>query len=166
MTEKRFVKSAETSTSAANSRAQLEKILRRYGCTGFGSSTDYQALTVAVTFRVPDRPGGAQQVPVRLVISIPAIAAAMYGALRGNQTWRGSALEQAERVAWRNLVLWVDAACSAAAAGMQTMGEAFFAHVLVKDADGHVGRMVDYARTLGSDEAVQRALPAAGGSSA
>ena len=40
-------------------------------------------------------------------------------------------MEQAERVAWRNLYLWIDAALSAATMGLQTITEAFFAHAVV-----------------------------------
>ncbi len=54
---------------------------------------------------------------------------------------RGSEWERAERVAWRNLVLWIDAALSATAAGLQTIEEAFFAHLLVDNR-----RVIDIAR--------------------
>lgn len=170
-----FIKSADTSTSAINSRGELERLLRRYGCTGFGVTTDYTAGRVSVTFRVPDTQAkDAPQVPVRLDVDITATARSLYGHLldRNGKRWMGGKgyvtgftekeLAQAERVAWRHLILWIDAACSAAAAGMQTMTEAFFAHLLVRDEQGQVGRMVDYVRTLGGDAAVQRALPAGG----
>lgn len=140
---KRFVKSADTATSVMNSRGQLEKMLRRYGATAFAVSTDYESQKIIVGFKVPDSPGSSTYVPVRLDVNIGAVAAALYGPLKGSQTWKQSALEQAERVAWRHLVLWVDAACSASSAGMQTMAEAFFAHVLVKAEDGTQGRMYD-----------------------
>jgi hypothetical protein len=141
--KKRFVKAADTTTSVMNSRAQLEKMLRRYGATAFAVSTDYESQKIVVGFKVPDSPGVPTFVPVRLEVGIAAVATALYGPLRGNQSWRQTALEQAERVAWRHLVLWVDAACSASSAGMQTMAEAFFAHVLVKAENGAQGRMFD-----------------------
>jgi hypothetical protein len=87
-------------------------------------------------------------VPVKLPISISTVYDALYGRpMRWNYVGEGSArrpievhnpagydrkkLEQAERVAWRNLILWVDAALSAAAVGLQTITEAFFAHAIV-----------------------------------
>ena len=48
---------------------------------------------------------------------------------------------QAERVAWRNLVLWVDAACAAAAVGLRPMSETFFADLVVTGDDGKPQRM-------------------------
>jgi hypothetical protein len=56
---------------------------------------------------------------------------------------------QAERVAWRNLVLWIDAALSAATVGVQTITEAFFAHTIVVDDGGRAERMVDYVERTG-----------------
>ncbi len=53
-------------------------------------------------------------------------------------------LEYAERVAWRHLLQWLDSALAAAAAGFQTMSEAFFAHTVVAFDDGRRGRLVDY----------------------
>jgi hypothetical protein len=170
----RFVKSANTSTPVNNSRSELERILRRYGCTGFASASDYETHKATITFRVPDSTRkDAPQVPVRLEIDVLAVAQALTGIApdkqrRVGQRWNAPVitgytddeLAQSERVAWRHLVLWVDAACSAAAAGMQTMTEAFFAHILVRDESGRLGRMIDYSRTLGGDTAMRRALPA------
>lgn len=160
---KRFVKSADTGTSVVNSRTQLEKMLRRYGAAAFSVSTDYETQVIVVTFRVPDSPGSKSLVPVRLEVSIAAVAAAIYGPLEPSQVWKVAALEQSERVAWRHLVLWVDAACSASSAGMQTMSEAFFAHVLVRAPDGQIKKvsaMLDEA----AGEGGYRALLPAGSS--
>src|SRR5207247_7751309 len=112
--------------------------------SAFAVSTDYALQKIVVGFKVPDSPGSSTVVPVRLDVNIGQVATALYGPLTGKQEWRLSALEQAERVAWRHLVLWVDAACSASSAGMQTMAEAFFAHVLVKADNGAQGRMFDH----------------------
>jgi len=149
----RFVKSANTSVPTGRSQAELEKILRRYGCTGFGVTSDYEKGTAAVVFRVPDGPEkNAAQVPVKLIVDARAVYDSLYGqptkwASSGRvpdpKGYRESQLLQAERVAWRHLVLWVDAACAASSIGVQRMSEAFLAHTLVRSADGRVLRVVD-----------------------
>lgn len=149
MASKPFVKSAGTSTSVANSKSQLDKMLRRYGAAGISMSEDYQKREIVVSFVVPDTSAkNAPMVPVRIPISIMDIYRAMYGK---SAVAEKRFIEQAERVAWRNLVLWVDAALSAASIGLQTITEAFFAHTVV----GPGGeRMVDVI------EQVQSSLPA------
>src|SRR5262245_22102950 len=132
-----FVKSRNTKSGVSRSQAELERILRRYGATGLMLSSDWDTRTARVAFRVPDSPGSATLVPVRLEVSLRQIAQALYETTNLTQ----HAWEQCERVAWRHLVLWVDAACSAAAAGMQTMSEAFLAHTLVKAPDGSVKKI-------------------------
>lgn len=130
-----FVKSAGTKTPVGNSRAELEKMLRRYGCGGFGSQSDYEANRFSVWFHVPDHlgPGKAEMIPIKLEVEVMRVAEALYG--RQDKLSRPR-LEQSERVAWRQLVLWVDAACSTAASGTQRMSEAFFAHTLIKTEQG------------------------------
>ena len=138
----RFVKSADTSTSVASSQRDLERILRRYGATDFNMGSDWEKRLARVAFRVPDTPGSKVVVPVRLEISIEAVAAAL-GYVGGKKNLRPTQAgwEQSERVAWRHLVLWVDAACAATNAGMQTMSEAFLAHTLVRAPDGQIKKV-------------------------
>ena len=155
---KRFVKSADTSTAVSASQRDLERILRRYGASDFNLGSDWEKRIARVAFRVPDTPGSKVSVPVRLEVSIEAVAKALYAHVHLTKYgW-----EQAERVAWRHLVLWVDAACSAAGAGMQTMSEAFLAHTLVRSpGDGTVKKvsaMMDEAAGEGGYRAL---LPAA-----
>ena len=134
-----FVKSKGTDVPVVRSQAEIQRILRRYGATHFGTQSSYEEGVIRVFFRIPDSPKpGAPIVPIRLEGNIRAVAAAC-GWDRPTQ----AGLEQAERIAWRHLVLWVDAACSAAAAGLQTMGEAFFAHVLVAKNGGGAQRIIE-----------------------
>lgn len=183
-----FVKSADTSTPVANSRAELEKILRRYGAKGFSVAQDYHSNAVTVSFIVPDSlKADAALVPVKLPISVLRVYDAMYGqpkksVRRTNEEletqkakfgWIQSynrdvynpdgydtkKLEQAERVAWRNLCLWVDAALSAAVAGMQTITEAFFAHAVVGQTGERMIEVVE-AYQVGLGVGVQRLLSA------
>jgi hypothetical protein len=141
---KRFVKSADTETPVSNSQRDLEKILRRYGAIDFQMGSNWEQRIARIAFRVPDEPGSKVMVPIRLQANITLVAAALGWQRPSQWGW-----EQAERVAWRHLVLWVDAACSAAGAGLQTMSEAFLAHTLVKGDDGAVGRVIDQLNQRG-----------------
>jgi hypothetical protein len=150
MAPNHFVKSATTTTQPATSRAELDKMLRRYGASAISFSEDIAKRLVVITFVVPDsKMKDAQNVPVRLQISVSQVYDALYGRptrfVRYDAELRKSIhehnpagydrkkLEQAERVAWRNIILWVDAALSAASVGLQTITEAFFAHAIVGD---------------------------------
>lgn len=168
-----FVKSADTAASPANSRAEIERMLERYGAVGFGYQRNIEAGTIVVQFIVPDRPGKAEpRVPVTLPVSIRRVYDALYGQTKKWVTVDGKGryqhdpkgydeekFAQAERVAWRNLVLWIDAALSAAAIGLQTITEAFLAHTMVVGDDGRAERMADYlGRTHGALAPGVRAL--------
>jgi hypothetical protein len=134
--------SATTSTQVSTSKAELEKMLRRYGAAGFSVAHDYAEHRVILSLILPDHPGkGAPRVPVKLPISIRTVYDAMYGRpmkwdyatkkdVYNATGYDPKKLDQAERVAWRNLVLWIDAALSAATIGLQTITEAFFAHAI------------------------------------
>lgn len=182
MARQRFIKSADTSTSPANSRAEIEKMLRRYGAIGFAVQQEFDAngtgTRVVVEFLVPNTQAkDAAKVPVRLPVDVRQIYHALYERPTrwtiDDETKRGKRvydpkgydakkLAQAERVAWRNLVLWIDAALSAANAGLQTITEAFFAHTIVALEDGQTVRLADYMeRTQGALAPGVRALLAA-----
>lgn len=154
--KKRFVKSADTSTSTGSSQRDLEKILRRYGAIDFNMGSNWEQRLARVSFRVPDTPGSAVLVPVRLEVSIKAVAEALGYRNPTRYGW-----EQAERVAWRHLVLWVDAACAATAAGMQTMSEAFLAHMLVRSPDGEVKKVSVMLNEVAGEGGYRALLPSA-----
>jgi hypothetical protein len=108
---------------------------------------------IAVAFRVPDSLAkDAPTVPVRLQVETRQVYDALYGQptkwsnagrVLDPKGYQPKGLLQAERVAWRHLVLWVDAALSAAAAGAQKISEAFLAHTLIRNAEGRTVRVVD-----------------------
>jgi hypothetical protein len=136
-----FVMAAKTTVAASKSAMELEKILRRYGATGFSVARDYTHWRIAVSFVVPDTAdGGATLVPVKIPVEVSRVYDRLYGMpkkwgteRRAPVGYNKAKMEQAERVAFRNLVLWVDAALSAATIGMQTITEALFAHAVVGD---------------------------------
>lgn len=157
-----FIKSQDTKATVANSRTEIERMLRRYGASGFNvaQTFDKQQLAdgITISFIIPDKPGSEKRVPISLSISVKRV----YDALHGEPTeriWQGNLgyvakhdpngykkdrVEKAERVAWRNLVLWIDAALSAAAIGLQTITEAFYAHTVVQLEGGGQARLADY----------------------
>lgn len=159
-TKKPFVKSHDTSTSAVNSRSEVDKMLRRYGASAISMSEDVAKKQIVVTFIVPDSAAkDAHSVPVKLPLSIFAVYDALYdrptrGVFRDGEWSRitdaacydTKKLAQAERVAWRNLVLWIDAALSAASVGLQTITEAFFAHTIVGAGGERMIQVVEQAQ--------------------
>lgn len=164
--KKSFVKSADTSSQVSSSKSELDRILRRYGATGLSVHQTFSdagdALGVSVSFILPDSLAkDAQKVPVSIPIEVRRVYDALYErptryAQKENGLWDhifypkgydSKKLAQAERVAWRNVVLWVDAALSAAAVGFQTITEAFFAHAVVQ-VDGRNTRMIEVIETL------------------
>lgn len=168
-TTTRFVKSATTTATAANSRAAVDKTLRRYGATAISVAEDIEARRVTVSFIVPDSHAkDAPSVPVKLPISVLTVYDALYGRptkwdyqasryVFNPKGYDAKKVAQAERVAWRNLLLWIDAALSAAALGLQTITEAFFAHAVVGASGERMIEVVDaYQSQLGTG--VQRLL--------
>lgn len=163
--EKRFVKSADTTTAVVASQRELEKILRRYGAADMALGSNWETRVARISFRVPDVPGSKVLVPIRLEVSIAAVADAL-GFTKGRFSYSSPVKptqygwEQAERVAWRHLVLWVDAAASAVSAGMQTMSEAFLAHTLVKAPDGSIKKVSVLLDEVAGEGGYRALLPA------
>jgi hypothetical protein len=124
---------ARTTVTPEKSRAELERILSRYGANAFGYG--YEDGRAVVTFRAHGR-------IVRFVVVVPPIEEFRYtsGAL-----WDASARSrsgaqqreaqaQAERQRWRALVLVVKAKLEAVEAGITSFEEEFLAHILLPDA--------------------------------
>jgi hypothetical protein len=148
-----FVKAATTTTTPATSKAELDRILRRYGASSVAVSEMMADRRIVVEFTAPSSATDATIVPVRLECDIRRVYDALFGQpkmydhssrewVQDHDGYHVARLDRAERVAWRNLLLWVDAALSAAAINLQTLGEAFFAHLLVPDENGRRVRMI------------------------
>ncbi len=164
MTGERPVESPpDTSVSPEHSRVQVEHVLRRHGAKGISCAHDGMSGRITVSFIMPESATTmSHEVAVQLPIDVRRVYDRLYGqpfspvrgasALPGAgplQQFRGNGydsrkLEHAERVAWRHLLQWLDSVLAAAAAGFQTMSEAFFAHTVVAFDDGRHGRLVDY----------------------
>ena len=129
-----FLKSQDTKATTVNSKAALEKIVRRSGCQSFGTTSDYELGRITVFFRVPEHlDGDAPMIPVRLEVDIDHVFRRLQDSGIANSR---KTREQAERVAWRHLVLWVDAACTAAAVGLRPISETFMADILTNTDQG------------------------------
>jgi hypothetical protein len=165
MTKRPFVKAETTTVAPEKSRMEIEMMLRRYGAVGFSFSQNLVSGDATVDFIVPDsKAKDAPRIPVR----IPVNCYDVYDALFGQPTvakpgtgcsvdgkwvpteWRpmprpythdSKRVLQAERVAWRNLVLWIDAALSAATIGLRTIAETFAGDRLVTDESGQTMRV-------------------------
>lgn len=144
MTQRLHIKSATTVVSVDKSKREIEKMLRRYGCSKLQVTEDYGAGIFSVAFALPDEAGASGHVPVKIEIEV----AKVHHALRRNST-RSVNLEQAQRVAWRQLVLWLDAALSASTLGLQRISEAFFAHILVNGSERMIDVVTQHADEIG-----------------
>lgn len=140
-----FIKAAATKTSVDKSQADIIAALRRYGASGFGFRK--MADTVEVTFHM------LNEAHAERTIVIPLSVDTVHKKLKAMKSQRAGAArpvsrEQAERVAWRVLLDWIDAALLAVSVGAQTIEEAFFAHSIIVTSSGQTGRLVDYVHTL------------------
>jgi hypothetical protein len=131
-----FVRSWDTETSVAKSQAELEALLRRYLAHGYTVSADYVGRTLVISFTLPRtwQVKTEETIEIRLTVSFGETERrlnkleAFTTRARGKRDGGVWAREQPERVAWRHVVLLVQAGLEAAASGIQTVEEAFFAH--------------------------------------
>lgn len=157
------VKAAGTDVPVDNTIAALRTLLRRYKAVGFGTQEDATTGDAVLSFAILTDGGP-------MPIQIPVRPAGVYRALWGNA--KGAQMEprrraQAERVAWRQVYVIVEALLAAHAMGILTLAEAFMAHVLVVDQDDTGGRPERFAdflqRRPGSLTGGARLLLPAGG---
>jgi hypothetical protein len=121
---------AKTTVTPEKSRAELERILSRYGASAFGYG--YEDGRAVVSFRAHGR-------IVRFLVVVPSIAEFRYssgalweaGARSRSSAQQREAQAQAERQRWRALVLVVKAKLEAVDAGIASFEEEFLAHILL-----------------------------------
>lgn len=167
MSSKRpFVKAQDTVIAPEKSRAEIERMLRRYGAVGFSFMTNMETGEAKVEFVVPNsKAKNAPRIPVRIPVNHFDVFDAMYGVPTGRwnpekkdydprarpYTHDPKRVAQAERVAWRNLALWIDAALSAATIGLRTIAETFAGDRLVADEHGGTTRVAELIERNGHD---------------
>lgn len=112
-----------TDVPVERSKAEIERLLTRYGASRFISGWDQDQATIA--FEAHDR-------RVRFRVTMPELADfAMAGERRRNQEQQRSALAAETRRRWRSLCLVIKAKLEAVASGVSTFEEEFLAHVVL-----------------------------------
>jgi len=161
-----FVKAATSDVLAVRSAAAIKDLVRKYGASGFGTSEDYARGIVTVSFVLNTEDG--QHVPVQIPVRVQRVYDALYATKAGHNQHVSAAQSelnrraQAERTAWRQLHLLVEANLIAVQLGIMSIGEAFMPHTMVVSDDGRSERMADYfTRTRGALGPGVRALLAA-----
>lgn len=117
---------ANTEVSPDRSRAEIERILRRYGADQFMYGYDRERAIVA--FRAQGR-------QIRFIVPLPDPQEFMLtptGRTRRG-TSRDQAWEQAQRQRWRALALAIKAKLEVVETGIATFEEEFMAYVLLPD---------------------------------
>lgn len=150
-----FVRSWDTDVPVSRSAAAMEEMVRRYGASGFTRSEDYANARIVVAFTIAGR-------DIRVLVDVPTVERKLLAMEDFRRKVAGKKREerarwqraQAERVAWRHLLLYVEASLNAVSAGLFTLEEAFFAHAMLTAPDGTQQRAADIA--LAAEQHMQR----------
>lgn len=119
---------AGTKVDVSASRAELEKVLRRFGADAFGYMSDDAAGMQTVIFRLAGR-------QVRIDVPLPPPDFGRYTPSMKERTelqWE-EALKQEVRRRWRSLLLVVKAKLTAVADGITTLEREFLADMVTDD---------------------------------
>lgn len=116
-----------TGVSSEQSRAEIERTLRRYDATAFGYGWDADCATIM--FEIAGR-------RMRFLLPLPdpndrRFTHTESRRLERSQSAKEQAYEQAVRQSWRALALVIKAKLEAVAAGITTVEEEFLAHIVL-----------------------------------
>jgi predicted DNA-binding protein len=113
-----------TSVSPDRSRSEIERVLTRYGATGFGYM--WQGLVAMIVFEMQGR-------RIRITLQMPSEEEFRYTATYRTRTTGGmrEACEQARRQRWRALALYVKATCEAIEAGIVKFEDVWLAQTVL-----------------------------------
>lgn len=137
---------ADTSVSVANSKAEIEHIIERYGATGFMSG--WSADQAMIAFAMQER-------QIRFILTMPSREEREFTHhSKGRRTPEAAhkAWEQACRQRWRALALVIKAKLEAVSAGISQFDDEFLSHIVLPDGKtvgAHVRPMVDRAYISG-----------------
>lgn len=117
-----------TDVPVDRSKAEIERILTRYGATRFMSGWDQQSATLAFE---------AHGKRVRFVMHLPTLddVAKSPKGQRRNPSQQRSALDGEVRRRWRALALVIKAKLEAVASGVTNFEVEFMAHILLPNGD-------------------------------
>lgn len=125
-----------TEVSAERSRAEIERIVTKYGATEYGYG--WQGTQAVMMFTLSNR-------QMRFILSLPDRAEYRLTATGRARTASSQteAWEQACRASWRSLALVVKAKLEAVSAGIVTLEEEFAAHIVIPGTGGRtLGEMI------------------------
>jgi hypothetical protein len=116
---------ADTSVSVSSSKAEIERIIERYGATGFMSG--WSAEQAMIAFDMRDR-------QIRFVLTMPSREEREFthhskGARTPETAFK--AWEQACRQRWRALALVIKAKLEAVSAGISVFDDEFMANIVL-----------------------------------
>ena len=116
----------KTEVPIERSKGEIEKLLQRHGAVSFAYG--YDANREILSFEMEDR---------RFRFEFPPLLEESFAyhdsGRKRSITDRQLALEQAKRTRWRELHLGIKAKLVMVSAGITTMEEEFFAHVVLQD---------------------------------
>lgn len=122
-----------TTVSSDKSRAEIEKVLSRYGASGFmyGWDQDQNPPRAGVSFRMAKR-------HIKFLLPLPVRDSKEFertpgrGYIRGPEA-REQVYEQAVRQRWRALALVIKAKLEAVETGITEFEDEFMAHIVMPD---------------------------------
>lgn len=132
---------SDTSVPVERSKAEIEKLLARYGASQFASGWDDEGRAAHLGFRIENR-------TIRFLLPLPDKAADEFtltpaGRRKRHPEDAARAWEQACRSRWRALLLVIKAKLEAAACGISTIEDEFLAWTVVPGGRGRtVGDML------------------------
>lgn len=122
---------ASTDVSADRSKAEIERLLLKYGATRFATGWDLEAQAAVLTFDLNRR-------RIRFRLSMPSKDDRSFWHTPATKERRSESAalaryEQAVRARWRSLVLALKAKLVAVDEGIETFEDAFLAYTVLPD---------------------------------
>lgn len=144
-----FIASLETTVSVARSVDQIRALVERFKAREFRTIYGPTGSPAAVRFTItdPHLPKAGDHDGV-FTVELAAPTEVLFRALQRKRRQRNASTiardqVQAERVAWRQLHDMIRASLIGVQCGIVTLGEAFFANLIVADSTGREARMAD-----------------------
>ncbi len=136
-----FIASLDTDVAVSRSVAQIQKLVERFDAREFRLIYGTGSRPAAVRFVItdPHLVAGADLFTVELAAPADVLVSLIQ---QHRKTWNDAhCVEQAERVAWRQLHDYVRAALISVQWGIVTVGEAFLAGLVVTGPSGEEKRL-------------------------